>query len=1302
MNVWLVISGIEHADEDFAWFIQQVGQLGNHLEIPLQIIITSNGDGKIMEQMATFTNFNISGCPIIQQLRHDELMWKTITSRRDWEELSRSWPGVELAAPKVLDVYDSDPQLAGMALQWIGNYIRLVNLPHEWEEKLEDILHFSPPELFKSAQDCIPLEQLKIAKEVSIIVRTSFRPLTVEEIASALLFKIFSFGSSRGQAEEHARFVTRIHHIIPASFTIQHGEVHFAHDSIMQYEEPEIFLSESSRHASMTSMCLGFLQSATAWNLVADVLEERTEDHIQTSESRKDFLAYAANHVIAHYNLSGGEVPIRDLLSFFRVPQARQRWWQALNALGGSRACNPCPIDPSIIQCVAQTGIVDLVVAVMPKDLHERHTRDFQLECVRAITEAASESISAAASHGDKSCLNLLIDFCSKSESFDWPESILYRAAWLGFSDVVQKLLRIGLAQGWKFEPEFALSLRELTKLEVGSLDSKEQLLTSCLAIALRFGHSRVVQVVLDAHETEFPPDTSKLLLEQAVSRGDPEIIRLLIEHSVREMDCATENDLLLVAANSSSFRAIETLIKASRDLSWHVSSLIESYAVSPLLYAIDQGYTKCVEHLLRSDVDVNATHDGKTALGESVKHKRLQLAQMIIAAGGDPNITSDNRHPLTMAVENGDKEMVELLLDNRANIEAQVDQGWYKTETALTIAAGSENKEVIRTLLQRGAQVNYDSPKFASPLYVAAFEKHLENVKIFLEHGAEPDDRAREPGDPTPLNEVYADAAIVKTLLDYKADINYRSAYGTVLYRASKHGYLETVQALLSREVKPDLELEPPLKGSEDDSLTPLCAACKNGHTGVMRALLEAGANARHKARHLLGLTPLHICFGFTVEKGPDPHWPLLTLLLYGSRLDLNEVDALGRTALHLISKATPVSLVAALVNAGASTDVSDNRGHTPLERAVVSGNIEVYEYLAARPRDDPAISPLRLACAVGNETMVEHLVKTGADVNEIDKVTGETPLYALFTGPGAYSDLVRFLVQDCGADVGRPGGEFKYPIIKAFTCQVDDCEDYSEKKQRVARIHNNIRLLHRHGADIDAADDAGRRAVHVALSSLSPTVPWGIFQELKADLSARDRLGRSALHYAAALGLPSDIRCVAAFPGVDVNDVDVDGWSPLMWAVQQRRPEFFHEIMTQLIDERGADLWVKAAIDRTIWTPLKLARFQGCYSDDEVRRLKPSERTRERRHGDKFVDIWDDGIHESEMGGTYNLCWRCYPHRGILHQYHPHFEEWGFMHEENIINGFGVQGLDIEGVDIDATLEGILGNVEEIDEEF
>ena len=70
--------------------------------------------------------------------------------------------------------------------------------------------------------------------------------------------------------------------------------------------------------------------------------------------------------------------------------------------------------------------------------------------------------------------------------------------------------------------------------------------------------------------------------------------------------------------------------------------------------------------------------------------------------AGADPNAKDDENIPLLhQAVIRGNKEMVELLLDKKAEVNTKATDG----DTPLDEAMEHGNKEIIDLLLQHGAK---------------------------------------------------------------------------------------------------------------------------------------------------------------------------------------------------------------------------------------------------------------------------------------------------------------------------------------------------------------------------------------------------------------------------------------------------------------------------------------------------------------------------------------------------------------------------------------------------------------------
>ena len=146
----------------------------------------------------------------------------------------------------------------------------------------------------------------------------------------------------------------------------------------------------------------------------------------------------------------------------------------------------------------------------------------------------------------------------------------------------------------------------------------------------------------------------------------------------------------------------------------------------------------------------------------------------------------SDNT-PLAIAAENGNLQMVDLLLDNGADPNKE---GLFGTPLALALNFGSEEPQIPERLIEKGADIN---AKFGlsggSALHMTADIIGAEDaVEFLLEHGV--DVNARDNYGSTPLHIVAngssPKSAIAKLLIDAGADVNAKDEHGkTPLYYA-------------------------------------------------------------------------------------------------------------------------------------------------------------------------------------------------------------------------------------------------------------------------------------------------------------------------------------------------------------------------------------------------------------------------------------------------------------------------------------------------------------------------------------
>ncbi|KAI8671994.1 hypothetical protein NCS56_00661700 [Fusarium sp. Ph1] len=136
----------------------------------------------------------------------------------------------------------------------------------------------------------------------------------------------------------------------------------------------------------------------------------------------------------------------------------------------------------------------------------------------------------------------------------------------------------------------------------------------------------------------------------------------------------------------------------------------------------------------------------------------------------------------------------------------------------------------------------------------------------------------------------------------------------------------------------------------------------------------------------------------------------------------------------------------------------------------------------------------------------MVQILADAGANPNAPGPLpAGEPLLYTIISSEKSYlthhRSVFRYLVSDLRVDVNKPTNSGETPIIAlARHCDL-----------------KKLRYLIRHGGNIDAADNEGRRAIHYFSASAEPYIGHKeirYFAKAGADLYTPDNYGRTPLH--------------------------------------------------------------------------------------------------------------------------------------------------------------------------------------------
>jgi len=165
------------------------------------------------------------------------------------------------------------------------------------------------------------------------------------------------------------------------------------------------------------------------------------------------------------------------------------------------------------------------------------------------------------------------------------------------------------------------------------------------------------------------------------------------------------------------------------------------------LILASQAGETKKVQKLLRAGAGVNDKDQrGRTAMGSAVNGGHVEIVRILLASGADVNAWHQGWSALVRAVYQGRSEITRILLEAGADVNVLDGSGF----TALTAAASTGQTDLARKLLDAGANINSMDSGGRTALIWAVVGGHTEFVRILLAAGA--DVQAGDKGGSTSL----------------------------------------------------------------------------------------------------------------------------------------------------------------------------------------------------------------------------------------------------------------------------------------------------------------------------------------------------------------------------------------------------------------------------------------------------------------------------------------------------------------------------------------------------------------------
>ncbi|OON13885.1 KH domain protein [Opisthorchis viverrini] len=421
----------------------------------------------------------------------------------------------------------------------------------------------------------------------------------------------------------------------------------------------------------------------------------------------------------------------------------------------------------------------------------------------------------------------------------------------------------------------------------------------------------------------------------------------------------------------------------------------------SGLLHVPHQAAALSVDALMSNSASALAYDPSNALSAHSLHQGSLPLAGSRILPMGPTNILTANGASLSSARLLTSSEVPQMtnlantgeaptpvnvpsLIDVNACIESSM-------ETALTLACHGGHVELVRLLLERGADREHRDKKSYTPLHTAVYANQRAVVAVLLDYGAD-----------------------IEAQVDRTKD--------TALSIACSHGALEIVEELLNRGANKEHR--------NISDYTPLSLAASGGHVEVIQLLLRHGAEINSRTGSKLGISPLMLA-------SMNGHTSAVSLLLeHGSDINAH-IETNRNTALTLACFQGRSAVVSLLVERKANIEHRAKTGLTPLMEAASGDYVEVGMILLdhgadvnAAPVPSSRDTALTIAADKGNSKFVNLLLEKGAIVEARNK-KGATPLW--LASNGGHLEVVQSLIK-YNADVNSQDNRKVSCLMAAF----------------------------------------------------------------------------------------------------------------------------------------------------------------------------------------------------------------------------------------------------------------------------
>ena len=475
--------------------------------------------------------------------------------------------------------------------------------------------------------------------------------------------------------------------------------------------------------------------------------------------------------------------------------------------------------------------------------------------------------------------------------------------------------------------------------------------------------------------------------------------------------------------------------------------------------------------------------------------------------------IVRESKTPLLLALEEGNKELMQIILkDNPQALEAVDCNG----NTALSLALRMKKFEIAKWLIEQGANLEHINRFGYSAFHYVCCAK-IEFIEGILQGKTNIRGDIGAEALVNLINAKKKDWKKIEFLIDHHVGED-SSKFSVFADAVSNSARVRIIEKLLQY---PHVNIN---QQFADHKNTVLHFSIAKNDFNAFKLLLKNKADPNTKNSYQG--TPLHSVSVFGQEKAVE-----FAQMLIQSGARINEQDAEGKTALHYAIIKQKKELIELLIRHGASLQLEDHYKKNPLEYAAECP--ELFEFILQIPSVNSNLknskvdtlsqqttskgnlnqstdegSPLFHALMTKNFRWVETLLSEKAPFKpplEVKYINSPFHILAIQYEPNEMINMAKmFMDSDYKTSLNnRTSDGLITPLFYAIVL----------KKEKIANF------LIKHGADINLANVKGISPLHKAISNLSLSFAIALINK-GAEVKTSDVDGDTPLHEAVFCG--------------------------------------------------------------------------------------------------------------------------------------------------------------------------------------